>query len=321
MSVLLLRRAIASSYVDPVLFRYRPGDAGYTHSRGSTATYYDANGVIQTAAINALRDGHYIGGLRHVLLEEQRTNLALRSIEYDNATWSKDQTTVSANATTGPDGASTADKIAETATTAEHDLLQLISGTSVVFSQHVKAAERSRMALMVTGGTNPNMIFNLSTQTAEGKLSDVGAAATAYGLVTLGSGWYRPWIYNPASSTRSDTYLLAAGSARSYAGTLGSGMYFGGAQLEVGTFPTSYIPTTAGSVTREADSMTLPSVDKSGTLFYRYYDLATAAYVDVAAAYTAGTTITPPVNRAYTNIAVVRGSKTAAECASILRLS
>lgn len=63
------------------LLRYACGDTMPSESftRGSTATYKDVNGVRQTAAINAKRDAHYIGGVRTTLLEGARTNHFLNS--------------------------------------------------------------------------------------------------------------------------------------------------------------------------------------------------------------------------------------------------
>ena len=52
---------------------------GVTFSRASTATYTDASGVIQTAAVNQPRWDYAGGSLRGVLIEEARTNLLLNS--------------------------------------------------------------------------------------------------------------------------------------------------------------------------------------------------------------------------------------------------
>jgi hypothetical protein len=53
--------------------------AGVTFTRASTATYIDASGVIQTAAVNQPRWDYAGGSLRGLLIEEARTNLFLNS--------------------------------------------------------------------------------------------------------------------------------------------------------------------------------------------------------------------------------------------------
>jgi hypothetical protein len=52
---------------------------GVTFTRASTATYTDASGVIQTAAVNQPRWDYAGGSLRGLLIEEARTNLLLNS--------------------------------------------------------------------------------------------------------------------------------------------------------------------------------------------------------------------------------------------------
>jgi hypothetical protein len=68
---------------------------GLTFTRASTATYTDASGVIQTAAVNQPRWDYASGSLRGLLIEEARTNLLLNS-----ATLSTQSVTVTAQAYT-----------------------------------------------------------------------------------------------------------------------------------------------------------------------------------------------------------------------------
>jgi hypothetical protein len=54
-------------------------DPRITFTRASSATYTDASGVIQTAAVNQPRWDYAGGSLRGLLIEEQRTNILLNS--------------------------------------------------------------------------------------------------------------------------------------------------------------------------------------------------------------------------------------------------
>ena len=75
-------------------------DAGGSYSRATTATYFDAAGVMQTAAINVPRIDHdpVTGESLGLLIEEARTNLLTYSEQFDNAIWLK--AAISARGTT-----------------------------------------------------------------------------------------------------------------------------------------------------------------------------------------------------------------------------
>lgn len=86
--------------------------------RNSIATYTDQNGVVQTAAINELRDKHYVDGvLQPPLIEGESTNLLLHSEEFDDPYFARVATgtgvlpVIVPNADVAPDGQMTADKV------------------------------------------------------------------------------------------------------------------------------------------------------------------------------------------------------------------
>ena len=99
-------------------------------TRASTATYFDVDGVMQTAAIDVPRIGYDSATHAHtgLILEEARTNLLTYSEQFDNAAWVKSNVTVTANtATTAPDGSTNSvDKMVEAATTTGHLVKQLV---------------------------------------------------------------------------------------------------------------------------------------------------------------------------------------------------
>jgi hypothetical protein len=214
-----------------------------TFTRASSGTYTDSAGVLQTAATDVPRFDHNptTGESLGLLVEEQRTNLLLRSEDF-STTWVRFNVNASSNAILAPDGTLTADKLTENDADNFHRIRQgITSGVTGVFSVFLKAAERTRVNL---GTSDINLIagFDLSA----------GSVVSGTGSIEpFGDGWYRCSI--SATFTTSGPFLLLRNSSSEfYTGDGTSGIYLWGAQLEAGAFPTSYIPTTGATATRNA---------------------------------------------------------------------
>lgn len=241
-------------------------DPRVTFTRASTATFVGSNGLIQTAASGAARFDHNpaTGESLGLLVEEARTNLLLRSEGFDNAAWIKSNMAVTADATTSPGGSLTADLLYTTTSgVASAGALAggaIGSSTPYTTSIYLKSAGFT-WAYVYGAQGNTKAYFNLIT----GAIGTVDAGATA-AISPAGNGWYK------CSVTQTVTYSSfyvgpadANGSTTSTAsGT--SGIYVWGAQVEAGSFPTSYIPTTTATVTRAADVASM-----TGTNFSSWY--------------------------------------------------
>jgi hypothetical protein len=210
---------------------------------------------------------------RGLLIEEQRVNLLLYSAELDNAAWTKAGSTITANATTSPDGTTNADKLVEnTVATTQHRVQQAattVIGTSYSFSVYLKAGERTAARVRAIGtATFADCTVNLTA----GTISVITGAAT---ITNAGNGWYRVSVSGAADSTTTTCYvnLIDAGSI-TYTGDGVSGAFVWGAQLEAGTFATSYIPTVASTVTRAADVAVM-----TGTNFSSWYNASEGTMV------------------------------------------
>jgi hypothetical protein len=241
-------------------------DPRITFTRASTATFVGSNGLIQSAGSGAARFDHNQVTLESLglLVEEARTNLVLRSEEFDNATWSKGNLTVTANATTAPDGTLTADKLVENTANAERNVSTVATFTGSVvytFSVFAKAAERSKFQIYLYSGASPGGAnFDLATGTT---------ASPGASMVQYPNGWYKCSVtYTHASSGVKGIAILPAVlfSPIGYQGDGVSGLYVWGAQLEAGAFPTSYIPTSGATATRAADLASM-----TGTNFSSWY--------------------------------------------------
>jgi hypothetical protein len=187
-----------------------------------------------------------------ILVEEARTNLLLQSQAFDNASWTKDDTTVTVNAVTSPDGTANADKLVEAATTANHRVRQAvtISNTTVyTYSVYVKAAERTWAFFeVISGATDLYCYVNLST-------GALGTTNTTPTVTSVGNGWYRVAITFTSAAVSVTCYnqTSTGNGTTSYLGDGTSGLYIWQAQLELGQGASSPIPTTTAAVTRAAD--------------------------------------------------------------------
>ena len=253
-------------------------------TRASNATYIDSAGTLQTAAVDVPRFDHNptTGESLGLLVEEQRTNLLLRSEEFDNASWSKVFATVSANQTTAPDGTSNADKLIGNATLDGHYVQQNISGaisginyTSAVFA---KASELSRFELLhAIGSTLYVQGYDLSNGTLLTRVTAGTTAATGGFIQAVGNGWYRCGITQTSDGTAGAVRCTLRSANTVAFDATSQGVFLWGAQLEAGSFPSSYIPTTAAAVTRSADVASITGTNFSswyrqdeGTMFARY---------------------------------------------------
>lgn len=272
-------------------------DPRITFTRSSTATYFDNNGILQTSLSGIPRFDHnpITGESLGLLIEEQRTNLLTYSEQFDNAAWIKSGATVSANATTAPDGTTTADNLVENTANAVHTVAiapSISASTTHTCTAYVKRAAGNRdlfIQINLTGGTTGAgfVWFDLSTGAASSPTVLVGTfIAVSAQATVVGNGWYRcAFTFTSNTGNTSASFTIGAyNAARSYTGDGTSGIYIWGAQLEAGSFATSYIPTVASQVTRSADAASMTGTNFSswynaseGTMFAEATRIGTAA--------------------------------------------
>lgn len=244
-------------------------DSRITFARTSSATYVNSSGLVATAASGSARFGYDPTTLlpRGLLIEEQRTNLLLRSEEFDNASWSKGVfSTVTANATVSPDGTADADKViinnginlgTGTGAGVRQDISKAASAITYTLSVYAKAAELNSIILFLANGVasaSARATFNLAAGTV-GSATTVGAFSGASTMISpAGDGWYRCVLTatSDADTSMRDTFMPF--DTVKTQGNGSDGVHLWGAQLEAGAFQTSYIPTTSSQVTRIKDT-------------------------------------------------------------------
>ena len=207
-----------------------------------------ANGSFSVAGNTTSQNLHVIGN----------NNAFTWSQDFTNVAWSKgDVTAATTAATLAPNGTTTAIKIIELATNAQHLITQIwpltpVIGTPYTISVYAKAAERT--FIWLTTFSQDYVVFNLST----GAITGSTALSPAYS-VSVGNGWYRCVATFYKTTTNPSFYVgLSTGGGSGYLGDGTSGAYLWGAQIEAGAFASPYTPTTTAAITN-TNNLYVPS--------------------------------------------------------------
>jgi hypothetical protein len=166
-----------------------------------------------------------------------RYNQLTYSEQFDNAAWTKNGATVTANTTTAPDGTATADSLIESAGSGPHGIslgTLLSANTPVSFAFRVKQiGNRNVRTTLYTGGSGLRAIFDLSTLTATngsyGSASFLAASVTA-----LDNNWFLIQLSGTVSPTEANPVIgieALSGTSVFYTGDGTSGIYLWGADL------------------------------------------------------------------------------------------
>jgi hypothetical protein len=223
----------------------------FNFERSSSATRTNKEGLIETVGAREPRIDYKDNTKGALLLEPSRTNLATYSEDYNF--WEKTSANVTSNAATSPKGVQNASKLVEASGISFHFIVSpaSVGSGSNTFSFYAKAAERTSVSAFLSQGGNNGANFDLSAETATAQ----GTGNTA-SIESVGNGWYRCIVSNNGSAQVASQVRIGIqnGALNSYQGDGTSGIYIWGAQLEQGSYATSYIPTSGSAVTRVADT-------------------------------------------------------------------
>jgi len=243
-------------------------DPRITFSRTTTATRVNELGLIETVSADTPRFDHEYDASTGVvkslglLVEESRSNLVIYSS--DMSQWSDNGGTpiYTNNATTAPDGATTADKLTGNGiafTGRRIDVTGITATNNYVISTFIKPVDQpvTRVGLFNNNGPSGFWFAFVDTSwDANGEPTTSTSAASVNDIKyeSYPDDWYRISFNFNASSYTGGTIEFHQHPDR--AGS-GKSAYFWGAQLEQGAFPTSYIPTSGGTATRTPDNVSM----------------------------------------------------------------
>ncbi len=205
-----------------------------------------------------------------LLVEPQRTNRLTYSSSFDNAAWTIFNCIVTANSVISPSGIQDGDTLTSTNSGAGfYQALSVASGVYTI-SVYAKKGTKNWLSFVDVAGANYRCWFNLDT----GTLGTVTNGTAT--IEDAGNGWWR-CTYTSSTSLSGNYYQLAiAETDNSVTLTSNGTIFVWGAQMEVGSYATSYIPTTSASVTRNADVISKTGISSligqtEGTLFIDIY--------------------------------------------------
>ena len=248
-------------------------DPRITFERSSIGTYVASNGLIKTAAADEPRFDHdpETGESLGLLIEESRTNLFDYSVDFSQ-NWAKSRTSVTLNTTTSPDGTNTASTLSVTSGPSYAYMLESKdTNNGIVYSVSFWVKYNNCQYVWLLGAERPDAFAYFDV------LNGVVGASNGYtcSMTPYPNGWYRI----TATKTKvGDTgnEEIGIGITRSLSPTnnqIGDSVYIWGAQFEQGAFPTSYIPTSGSTVTREPDNASI-----TGTNFSDWYKIGDGSW-------------------------------------------
>lgn len=249
----------------------------------NTATAINSSGFIAVVNANLPRFDYDPVTLqpRGLLIEEARTNVCFSSGNLGNLTyWSGDTSggsvpTVTANYAVAPDGTTSAAR------------LQVNRGAGT-FSRW-----RSASSPTTLGQYTASVWLRTTSGTGT---ANVGLRTNATGINVVVTGQWQRFSVTDASTTNVPDLQIM-----SFTSIPGNDVSFDvlawGGQTELGSFATSYIPTAASSVTRNADVVSM-----TGTNFSSWYNASEGTFVANFIPYAAGSyTVFSATNNSFNN--------------------
>ncbi len=198
-----------------------------------------------------------VGGCPSILVEPQRTNLLTYSDDFIT-NWVTINATTTANTGISPDGTLSSDQIVSTGGGVYRGIV-IQPNTTYTYSVYIKYISGNgtlnvgfeKFGANFVGGTS---FFNIQN----GTITTNGNLVTSSSITPISNGWYRLTVTLTTTNETTATMISYSQANNTF--------LIWGAQLEQGSYATSYIPTVATSVTRNTDAITRNNIYTNGLI-------------------------------------------------------
>jgi hypothetical protein len=247
--------------------------------RATTATRVNSLGLIEEVGLNVPRLDYTNGSCPSILVEPQRTNIFSYSNNFNNGVWNTARLSISNNSLS-PDGTLNANGMIEDFTNNSHVIYRFITTSNAsiyTISLFVKMGLRRYFKInAVNGGSE--VYYDLQNKTTTGGGS----------IIDFDNGWLKLIYTYTTNSINGEIYFETSidGITSNYLGNGSTAAYIYGAQLEQGSYATSYIPTVASAITRNADVLTVAPPVGTVKITTTFENLTTAVLTVIPATYT-----------------------------------
>ena len=285
-----------NGYKASKLYSVVPSDASgdLSVTRATTATRVNSSGLVESVATNVPRIDYSNGSCPSLLVEPQSTNLCTYSNTFNNASYNYQNASYYATPIVSPDGTSNGYGIlANTSTNLPHRWYKTFVGLTGIKTTTIYANKGTSKYLGIgfnsngSTGNNNIVVYNLENGTIATNPNSINATITS-----VGNGWYRcqhTFDFGTGGTTADlcvhnagvyNTYVTSSFQVNDFP-TVATILYIYGVQVESVAYPTSYIPTVASSVTRNADVISKTGISSLigqsvGTIFadFKFYDVS-----------------------------------------------
>lgn len=239
--------------------------SAFTFSGGAESWHRNGNGLLVQSAVNTPRIEYDANGAcLGLLMELNKTNVALNSANLAAGSWTKSACSIGA-VVPSVDGTNRSIRIVEDGTSAIHGVIAgmtITANTNYCLSAIVSPQGRQFAYMYGINTDQFGCIFDFVNLTTANIIAGT-STITQKGIIPWGGGRFLIWVsgvLNAASTTLNfvggPATSLSAPGGYTYAGDGASGITMEYIQVEAGQFPTSRLLTVGSAVARTFDSCT-----------------------------------------------------------------